>query len=242
VSSSTWTPTAVASKAAPLRLVLWRAVEAQHLVSTTALVDTLDEQALLEELIESVKPPLPEAAKGLHWLLFTPFRYPPLPSGSRFRSPVDPGVFYGADEPRSACAELGFWRWRFVLESPALQAIDAKPQTLFSALVQTSAVDLRRKPFVRDRKRWTDRRDYTACQRFASIAREARVGAIRYESVRDPKRAGCAAVLTPEAFAQKQPLESQTWLLTVTRERVFWRRDSVLESASFEFDARVWEA
>jgi hypothetical protein len=240
VSSSTWTPTAVASKAALLRLVLWRAVEAQHLVSTTALVDTLDEQALLEELIESVKPARPLEAKKLHWLLFTPFRYPPLPRGSRFRSPVDPGVFYGADEARTACAELGFWRWRFLLESPDLAAIDAKPQTLFSALIETSTVDLRQSPFVRDRKRWTDGRDYGACQAFGRIAREASLGAIRYESVRDPKHAGCAAVLTPEAFAETKPLDSQTWLLTVTRERVFWHRDAVLESATHEFDARVW--
>ena len=214
MSSSTWTPTAVASKAALLRLVLWRAVEAQHVASTTALVDSLGEQALLEELIESVKPAPPEAAKGLHWLLFTPFRYPPLPSGSRFRSPVDPGVFYGADEPRTACAELGFWRWRFLMESPELEAIDAKPQTLFSSLIETSTVDLRRKPFTRDRKRWTDRRDYSACQAFGRVAREARLGAIRYESVRDPKHAGCAAILTPGAFAEKQPLDSQTWLLS----------------------------
>ena len=74
------------------------------------LVDTLDEQALLEQLLEGSKPPLPSGAAGLHWLLFTPFRYPPPPSGSRFRGQTDPGVFYGADEVETACAELGFWR------------------------------------------------------------------------------------------------------------------------------------
>src|SRR6185295_14758670 len=197
---------------------------------------------LLEELIESVKPAPPEAAKGLHWLLFTPFRYPPLPSGSRFRSPVDPGVFYGADEPRTACAELGFWRWRFLMESPELPAIDARSQTLFSSLIETSTVDLRRQPFARDRKRWTDRRDYSACQAFGRIAREAGLGAIRYESVRDPKHAGCAAVLTPGAFAEKQALDSQTWLLSVTRERVFWRRSAVVKSDMYEFEAHLWNA
>jgi len=212
------------------------------MVSTTALVDTLDEQELLEQLIESAKPALPEAAKGLHWLLFTPFRYPPLPSGSRFRSPVDPGVFYGADEARTACAELGFWRWRFLMDSPELDAIDAKPQTLFSARIETSTVDLRGKPFVRDRARWTDPGDYAACQAFGRIAREAGVGAIRYASVRDPEHAGCAGVLTPKAFADKKPLESQTWLLTVTRRRVFWRRDSVLKAAAYEFDGQLWNA
>ena len=105
---------------AALRHALWRAVEAQHVVSTMALVDSIEEQHVLERLLEDTKPPIPAAAAHLHWLLFTPFRYPPPPGGSRFRGPNDPGVFYGADEIRTACAELGYWRWRHLLDSPAL--------------------------------------------------------------------------------------------------------------------------
>ena len=77
------------------------------------LVDTLAEQHLLEDLLERAKPPLPDETAGLHYLLATPFRYPPTDRGSRFRRPSDPGVFYGADAVRTACAELGYWRWRF---------------------------------------------------------------------------------------------------------------------------------
>jgi hypothetical protein len=75
------------------------------------LVDT-DEQALLERLLDDSKPAAP------HWLLFAPFRHPPLPSGSRFRGPADPGVFYGAELQRTACAELGYWRWRLLMDVP----------------------------------------------------------------------------------------------------------------------------
>ena len=39
------------------------------------LVDTLAEQALLEDLIESSKPPVPVECRHLHYLLSTPFRY-----------------------------------------------------------------------------------------------------------------------------------------------------------------------
>ena len=42
MSSTTWTPTEVGSNARRLQCALWRAVEAQHRVSTIALVDTLD--------------------------------------------------------------------------------------------------------------------------------------------------------------------------------------------------------
>ena len=111
MSSRTWTPRAVASEGAPLRHDLWRAVEAQHVVATMALVDTLDEQHALERILDAGKPAGPDDARRLHYLLFTPFRYAPPPGGSRFRGPNDTGVFYGADGVRPACAENGDWGW-----------------------------------------------------------------------------------------------------------------------------------
>ncbi len=77
---------------APLRsatALLWRGVEAQHRVATMRLVDSLDDQAMLERLLEASKPALPPAADGLHYLLATPFRYRS-PHGSRFRAGTDP--------------------------------------------------------------------------------------------------------------------------------------------------------
>jgi len=241
VSSTTWTARAVASSAAAFEGELWRAVEAQHVVATTALVDTLDEQHTLERLLEEGKPAIPLAARRLHWLLFTPFRYPPPPRGSRFRGPADPGVFYGADEIRTACAELGYWRWRHLQDSPALAAMPTKPQTLFRSRVAATCVDLRKPPFVRDRAAWTRPDDYADCQQFARVAREVGVGAIRYESVRDPRAGACGAVLSPAAFAGRVPLEQQTWMLSVTRDRVVWQRTGVLRDAEFEFVAAAWQ-
>lgn len=240
MSSTTWTTREVASSAAPLRHALWRAVEAQHVVSTMALVDSIDEQHVLERLLDDTKPPVPAAAAHLHWLLFTPFRYPPPPGGSRFRGPNDPGVFYGADEMRTACAELGYWRWRHLQDSPALPAMPTKAQTVFQVKLETDAVDLRAKPFVRDRQRWTDPTDYSRCQAFGRTAREAKVGAIRYESVRDPKHDGCCAVLTPAAFVPPVPLEQQTWMLSVARDRVIWQRTHALNAEEYEFGSLQW--
>jgi len=207
-----------------------------------ALVDSLDEQQVLERILDDAKPPVPMAARKLHWLLFTPFRYPPPPRGSRFRGPNDPGVFYGADEIRTACAELGYWRWRHLRESPALTAMPVKPQTVFRAQVATAAIDLRRPPFYAARPQWTDRDDYAACQTLARTARDGGVGAIRYESVRDPQHAACGAVLTPQAFARANPQEQQTWMLSVTRERVVWRRTGVTREQAFQFESEEWTA
>jgi len=235
VSSPTWTPIAVASEARSARLASWRAVEAQHVISTRPLVDTLAEQDLLESLLDEAKPPLPKAVAHLHYLLATPFRYPPSTHGSRFRSAVDPGVFYAADAVRTACAELGYWRWRFLLDSPGLPEIEARQQTLFRVSIATACVDLRDPPWVSDAARWTDPADYSACQGFAHAAREAGVGAIRYVSVRDPARGGCVALLRADGFAASGPIETQGWLLAVTRERVSWTRADPLAPEAWEF-------
>jgi len=221
---------------------VWRAVEAQHVASTMALCDTLDEQKVLEELVDEGKPRRPAAAARLHYLLSTPFRYRPPRHGSRFRGPNDPGVFYAADEVRTACAELGYWRWRHLADSPSLTAMPVKPQTVFRTRLAASTIDLRRAPWVADRARWTDPDDYAACQALARIARAAPVQAIRYESVRDPRHGGCAALLDPAGFAKRDPLEQQTWMLSVTRERVRWSRTHALSGETFDFPADPWRA
>ncbi len=242
MSSATWTTRAVASSVAAWRGEAWRAVEAQHVASTMALVDSLDEQHRLERLLDESKPPVPAAAAQLHWLLFTPFRYPPPPGGSRFRGPNDPGVFYAAEAIRTACAELGYWRWRHLRDSPALDAMPTMPQTVFRVGIQTHAADLRVAPLVRDRERWTRADDYAECQRFARTARTAGVGAIRYESVRDPQRGGCCAVLSSAAFVPPVPLAQQTWLLSVARDRVVWQRTDAMRTEEHEFAAAAWAA
>jgi hypothetical protein len=117
-----------------------------------------------------------------------------------------------------------------------------KPQTVFRAEIATACIDLRRAPFVGDRSMWTRPDDYNGCQSFARIAREARIGAIRYESVRDPERAGCCAVLAPEAFAKHSPIEQQSWMLSVSREEVAWQRTGVLKRIEFAFPTKTWAA
>lgn len=51
-----WTPPALASEARPWSGDIWRVVESQSRVATLKLVDTLDEQAVLEAELEGGKP------------------------------------------------------------------------------------------------------------------------------------------------------------------------------------------
>jgi hypothetical protein len=240
MSLNTWTSIEVASEARELIEDTWRAVEAQHRVATMSLVDSLAEQAQLEALLDTSKPPIPATALGLHWLLFTPFRYPTSKHGSRFRRPYDPSVFYVAYDKSTACAELGYWRWRFLTESPSLGSIDTLPQTLFKTAIQGRAVDLRRPPFLRQQNAFENKTEHGYCQAFAAVAREAQVDAIVYRSVRDPAGGGCIAVLTPTTFAKKEPVAAETWNFSVTLDRVIWQKSDVLSPEAFEFPSSFW--
>ena len=235
MSSNTWTARAVGSESRRAQLRLWRAVEAQHIASTLRLVAGVEEQMLLESLLDRSKPPLPPQSHDLHYLLATPFRYSS-PIGSRFRAPADPGIWYGAEVRRTACAELGFWRWRFLMDCDDLDALGPSPQSVFRAGMDGELVDLTLAPFKRARAQWTHANDYGPTQGFASVARAANIDAIRYESVRDPQHGAAVAVLEPSCFKPRKPLEQGTWFLTVRRAAVIWQRDG----ETFEFDAQEW--
>ena len=234
-----WTPDAIASAASETSLEIWRAVEAQHVVSTMRLVETPAEQQRLEAILDRSKPRLSSALDGLHFLLSAPFRYRPHPPGSRFRAADDPGVFYGAREVRTACAETAWWRWKgFLLDARALVELPPVTFTIFPVAVADRAIDLREPPFEADRATWTHRSDYAGTQQLGRLAREADVGLIVYESVRDPSHGANVAVMDPRAFREFRPTRGQTWTLLVNRSRATWIRS---QKMAHSFETRAWQ-
>jgi len=217
--SPTWTPAALASESEPREGRGWRFVEAQHRVSTLKLVDTLEEQRVLESLIEMTKPAVPEDCRHLDYLLATPFRYDAmLRTGSRFRRPGHAGgVFYASEEYETAVAEIVFYRLLFFAESPGTPwPKEAVEYTGFSvALAVDGAVDLMVPPFAEYRAIWIHPTAYGPCQEFADAARRARVTLIRYESVRDPHHRANLAVLACGAFSEPHPIERHTWRIRI---------------------------
>jgi RES domain-containing protein len=214
MSLGTWTRAALSSERRRMSGVCWRAVEAQHRVSTMKLVDTLAEQSVLETLVEATKPPLPADCRHLHYLLATPFRYgAPYPAGSRFRrAGLTPGVFYASKTAATAMAEMTFHRLLFFADSPQTPwPADAGDYTAFSVRFRTAGgLDLTAPPLDADRARWTHPTDYAACQSLADAAREADADVLRYPSARDPGGVNLA-LLQCRAFAGREPIERQTW-------------------------------
>ena len=217
---------------------LWRGVEAQHVIATLRLTDTRAEHELLESLIEASKPPLPPQAARQHFLLFTPFRYRP-PYPSRFRRAMDAGVWYGAEQRATACAEVAYWRWRFLMDSDGLrgQALITE-HTFFQARVRGRCADLTAAPWKGASAAWTQRSDYSACQDLAEEARKHELAWIRYTSVRAADGT-CGAVLRLESLSLQPGFEQQTWDCRTARDGVYLQR-RIARGEHYEFAAASW--
>ncbi|GAB4357832.1 MAG: RES family NAD+ phosphorylase [Oricola sp.] len=198
----------------------WRLVEAQHRVSTMKLVDNLDEQALLEDIVEAAKPPVPEDCAHLHYLLATPFRYgAAYPHGSRFRrAGLTEGVWYGSEQAGTAVAEMAFYRLLFFAESPDTPWPRTIAEfTAIAALLKTGRMaDLADRRFDAERAALEHPTDYAASQEFAERARRDGAEVIRYRSIRDPKAGANLAVLACAAFARPAPVRQETWRLRIS--------------------------
>ena len=114
---TTWTPPALASEGHAYAHLLWRVVEAQHTASTMRLVDSLEEQGALEAILEASKPALPEARARCTTCWGRRFAIGRTPARA-FAAAFEAGVWYGAEQLRTALAEKSYWRLRFLLDSP----------------------------------------------------------------------------------------------------------------------------
>ena len=220
MSPPIWTPAALRSETGTFTGRAWRVVEAQHRVSTLKLVDDLAEQELLEGILEDTKPPMPAECRHLDYLLATPFRYRPYPHGSRFRrAGLTPGVWYGAESPETAVAEITFYRFLFYAESPETPFPDrfADYTGFAAALASEACLDLTQGAFAADADRWTHLTDDASCQDLAESARAISTEIIRYVSVRDPSGGANLAVLHARVFQEPAPVERQSWRLRICR-------------------------
>lgn len=224
------------SRLRALRLEPWRVVESQHQVSTRKLVDSDAEQQLLEQLIEAAKPR--EQTRGrMHYLLFTPFRYPPLRYGSRFGTRFESGIWYGSETLRTAFAEVSYYRLLFLEGSAADLGLVQTELTAFRAGVRTTrGIDLTLKPFREHEPVLASPVSYRETQALGGAMRGAHVEAFRYRSARDAERGVNVGVLVPAAFGRRQPRGLETWHCAATRARVELVKRDYFTRDAFAFE------
>lgn len=204
---------------------LLRLVEGQSQVATAGLVSSLDRQGLLEEMLESSKPPLPPQADGLHYLLASPFRYPPLKHGSRFGRRHEPSLFYGAQETTTLLAEAAYYRfvfWHGMTVPPPRRLLTQ--HTLFAAAYRADpGLRLHAPPFAAHREALAHPADYSHSQALGALMRERGVAGFEFFSARDPAGGINVALFTPAAFGAGRPLFQEAWSCETDAGRVAFR-------------------
>lgn len=203
----------------PLQQRATRIVESQEQAATMALVDNADEQHLLEQLLDRTKPPPPPEANDYHYLIWTPFRYPPLPYGSRFGQRAQRGIFYASLQRETALAECAYYRFVFLqgMETPLPNERLTTAHTTFEVSVEIAfGVDLCSPPFDAYVDAICHPLRYDETQILGAELREARVAAFMYPSARDPRRGANIAALELAAIASREPENRRSWLCTTT--------------------------
>lgn len=204
---------------APLGGLLHRLVESQEQIATMGLVDSLEEQWLLEQLIDGTKPAYATPVGGLHYLLSTPFRYPPLKYGSRFGSQFEPSLFYGSRAIPTVLAESAYYRFVFWdgMATPPPSGCYQTQHTLFGAEFETArGVRLHMPPFDDYQEVLTDKHNYSATQQLGQAMRETGVLAIEYRSARDALLGINVALYSLTVFTRQTPAFQEGYVCETT--------------------------
>lgn len=216
----------------------WRVVEAQHQISTRKLVDSDREQAIIEDLLDASKPPAPEAGR-LHYLLFTPFRYPPLSHGSRFGARRERGIWYGSETIGCAFAEVAYYRFVFREGTSADLGTMETDLTAFQAAVSAAhGVDLTGARFDRWQGALASKTSYAVTQPLGRAMRDGGVEAFRYRSARDRDGGANIGVFAPAAFAARRPRALQTWYCASNQDVVEFARLDYFTNERYSYPRR----
>ncbi|WP_131778303.1 RES family NAD+ phosphorylase [Legionella bozemanae] len=225
-----------------LELEPWRIVEDQYSSSSRDLVESSEEHDLLEKLLDDSKP---QAANNKHYLIFTPFRYPPLEYGSRFGNIYEPSLWYGSLTQKTAFAEVAFYRLKFFDDTVANLGYIEIRMTAFKAYIQTkNGIDLTKSPFQKYQDKISSKTNYEQSQLLGTEMREAKVEAFIFASARDKNAGENVAAFTPDVFKIKNKeyiTNMQNWRCIANKNVIEFSRDDILQRKKLEFSKAEFE-
>jgi hypothetical protein len=220
----------------------WRMVEAQHISSSRDLVESREEHELLEGLLEHSKPKI---ANNKHYLIVTPFRYPPLAYGSRFGTNLEPSLWYGSLNLNTTLAEVAFYRLKFFDDSSANLGYIEIPMTAFKAYIKTEhGIDLTKPPFKAYQDNISNKTSYDSSQRLGAEMREARIDAFIFTSARDKQLGTNVAAFTPDVFMMNNTQyisNMQNWRCIASKHVIEFSRDEMTLRKQLEFSREEFE-
>lgn len=217
---------------------VYRLVETQEFAATTALVDDLDEQFLLEQMLDEVKPRYRPGSEDMHYLLKTPFRYPPLEYGSRFGSRLMASFYYAGEQVETTLAEVAYYRFVFLSDmvKPYEKAIQSE-HLMFTVNVKNQlCADLTDPLFSNFRSQLRQTASYGFCQSVGTwLVEEKGLQAIRYYSARLDNGTNLA-IYEPAAIVSKEPENQQRWLCHTKPDKISFSQHGGNKPVNFELE------
>ena len=199
-----------------------RVVETQEYAATTGLVDDLEEQDMLEQLLDEVKPPYREGTQALHYLISTPFRYPPLQYGSRFGDITIPSYFYASEDVDTALAECAFYRFVFLndITEPYGKSITSEHMS-FSVHISSSFMsDLTLVSSKEITALLTSPSHYLFTQQLGkTLTQEHGTTVLRFYSARANNGINIA-ITEPHVITSAKPENNVNWICHTTAEKI----------------------
>ena len=212
-------------------------VELQASSSTRVLVSSSQAHDRLEEILDSGKPqiqllPREKGCEKLHYLLLTPFRYPPLSFGSRFGTIYQRGMFYASVDIKTAATEKAFYRLFLAKGTKGKVGGKNISFTSFESKVETQlGLDLTKAPFDKFQAQICSKTTYREAQVLGGHLREEGIQAFVVNSARTDLLSTNLNVISPLAFDKKHLIQNtfENWVCFYTKESVelYMKKDPI---------------
>ena len=201
---------------------VYRMVEDQSFAATSTLVDDFQQQDLLESLLDTAKPKYKQDVEPRHYLIATPFRYPPLKWGSRFGNRIMPSYFYASEDEHTVLVECAYYRFLFMaaMATPYPGTIRSK-YMMFSVKVDSNhCADLTTITTPDIVTRLTHKQDYGFTQQLGkTLTEQHNTKVIRYHSARQQNAINVAVAKATEISSQK-PQDCVNWHCITTNDSI----------------------
>lgn len=179
----------------------FRVVESQSTLYSRNLVDTPEEYEILEKMLETSKPKID---MDKHYLISTPFRYPPLKYGSRFGRRFEKSLWYGSLDIETALSEIAYYRLRFLNDTTVDLGFINVALTSFNVKIKTNnGIDLCLPPFNKYEDRISSKTDYKDSQTIGTDMRKAGIEAFIFRSARSKIEGKNIAAYAQSVFQKK---------------------------------------
>lgn len=215
----------------PISGLAYRVVEDQEEIATLGLVDSIDEQILLEHILEGSKPS--SIIKHKDYLINAPFRYAPLNHGSRFGGRYENSLFYGSLSSQTALAETAYYRflfWSAMVEKP--EGSLKTSHTLFQVNYSTEQ-GIKLQSCAQWQKKLTHLSDYSFTQKTGASMRALGVEGFEFTSARDQHEGLNVAFFNPKPIRSKRALNKETLQCITNDKTVSFKQKGTFNTWSY---------